>query len=179
MFRKMILDGIRNDPQWRGGEYEEQPYGLVAALYVLTFMSSIPLQWQKDAPDKDSADAFLEKRITAALDSTDANDLSYQVDASHDYEPRPNLGRIKAPLMAVNSADDQVNPPELGILEKEIRKVVKGRAVVLPISDKTMGHGSHTWAVLWKEYLESLLRESEKSLVTDSSRPWIRLLWPF
>jgi len=161
MTRKMIMDAIRSDPTYRGGDYEQQPvHGLTAALYVLTFMSSIPLQWQKEAPDRDTADAFLDQRISAALQVTDANDLLYQVEASFDYDPRPLLGKIKAPLVAVNSADDQVNPPELGILEEEIQKVSKGRAVVLPISNATRGHGSHTYAVLWKDELRALLEDS-------------------
>ncbi|CZR69066.1 uncharacterized protein PAC_18967 [Phialocephala subalpina] len=144
------------------GEYgTKQPRGLATALYVLTFMSSIPLQWQKEAPDRESADAFLDKRMATGLSGSDANDLLYQVDASYDYNPQAKLGQTKAPLMAVNSADDQVNPPELGILESEVKHVPHGRAVVLPISDTTKGHGTHSWAVEWKNYLENLLQESE------------------
>lgn len=164
MFRKMIVDAIRRDPEWRGGEYVAQPrQGLTAALYVLTVMSSVPLLWQKEAPDRKSADAFLDRRIEAGLRDTDANDLLYNVDASYDYDPRSKLGLIKAPLLAVNSADDQINPPELGILEEEIKNVTKGRAVVLPITDSTRGHGSHTWAVLWKDLLKELLIGTEPS----------------
>ena len=162
MFRKMIIDSITTDPAWNKGEYgTRQPQGLTTALYVLTFMSSIPLQWQKEAPDRESADAFLDTRIATALSQTDANDLLYAVDASYDYNPRAKLGTIKVPLIAVNSADDQINPPELGILETEIKHVSHGRAVVLPISDTTKGHGTHTWAREWKNYLEELLQESE------------------
>lgn len=124
-------------------------------------MSSIPLQWQKEAPTRETADAFLDKRIEEALASGDANDLLYAVDASYDYDPRGKLADIRAPLVAVNSADDQVNPPELGILEEEIKTVMSGRAVVLPISDQTRGHGSHTVAALWKHYLKDLLEVSE------------------
>jgi homoserine O-acetyltransferase len=162
MFRKMVLDAIRTDPDWKDGEYTTQPrQGLTTTLYVLTFMSSIPLQWQKEAPDQKSADAFLDKRIEAGLSTTDANDVLYNVDASYDYDPRSKLHLIKAPLIAVNSADDQVNPPELGILEDGIKDVAKGKAVVLPISDATRGHGSHTVAVLWKDLLKELLEISE------------------
>ena len=162
MTRKMIIDSIQTDPEWNNGEYERQPRGLISALYVLSFMSSIPLQWQKEAPDPDSADEFLDRRIATALNDTDANDLLYQINASRDYDPREKLGLIKAPLLAWNSADDQVNPPELGILEREIKNVPHGRAVVIPISDATQGHGSHTWAVLWKHLLKELLQESER-----------------
>lgn len=162
MLRKMIIDSIKTDPDWNNGEYgAKQPPGLMAALYVLTFMSSIPLQWQKEAPDRESADAFLDKRTTNGMASTDANDLLYQVDASYDYNPREKLGTIKAPLIAVNSADDQINPPELRILERETKNVPRGTAVVLPISETTKGHGTHTWAVEWKGYLEKLLQDSE------------------
>ena len=162
MTRKMIMDAITSDPAYKHGEYETQPvHGLTSALYTLTFMSSVPLLWQKEAPTRDEADAFLDKRISAALEETDANDLLYNIAASRDYDPQPKLGSIKAPLVAVNSADDQVNPPELGILEREIKNVPNGKAVVLAISDATQGHASHTWAVLWKDHLEELLRISE------------------
>lgn len=161
MSRKMIMDAIKTDPEYKGGEYEKQPIqGLKAALYVLTWMSSIPLQWQKEAPDRDSADAFLDARIEKALAETDANDLLYNVGASYDYDPRPLLEKIKVPLLAINSADDQVNPPELGLLEEGIKKVAHGRAIVLPISDATRGHGSHTYAHLWKDELKGLLEET-------------------
>jgi homoserine O-acetyltransferase len=161
MSRKMIIDAIREDPQYRGGNYTEQPvHGLKAAQYILTWMSSVPLQWQHDNPDRASADAFLDKRISDALQTADANDMLYYVSASEDYDPRPVLEKITAPLVAVNSADDQVNPPELGILEEGIKKVKRGRAVVLPISEETRGHGSHTKAVLWKGELVKLLEES-------------------
>jgi homoserine O-acetyltransferase len=161
MFRKMIIDSIRTDPEWNNGEYgTKQPRGLITAQYVLTFMSSIPLQWQKEAPDLESADAFLDKRMATVLSTSDANDVLYHVDSSYNYNPREKLGTIKACLIAVNSADDQVNPPELGILEREVKNVPRGRAVVLPISNTTKGHGTHTWAVEWKDYLETLLKES-------------------
>jgi homoserine O-acetyltransferase len=163
MSRKMIIDAIRQDPQYKGGNYRptEQPvHGLRAAQYILTWMSSVPLQWQRDNPDRASADAFLAKRISGALETADANDMVYYVAASEDYDPRPVLDKITSPLVAVNSADDQVNPPELGILEEGIKKVKRGRAVVLPISEETRGHGSHTKAVLWRGELVRLLEES-------------------
>jgi homoserine O-acetyltransferase len=164
MFRKMIIDSIRTDPDWNNGNYgTKQPRGLIAANYVLTFMTSIPLQWQKEGPNRESADAFLDDRIATALGKSDANDFLYQVDSSYDYDPSPDLSKIKAPLIAVNSADDQVNPPELRILEDGIRKVPRGSAVVLPISDTTRGHGTHTWAVEWKEHLKTLLEMSDRA----------------
>ena len=96
------------------------------------------------------------------LKTGDANDMVYALEASRDYDPGPGLEKIKAPLLAWNSADDLINPPELGILEREIKRVAKGRAVVIPLSDKTRGHGSHTIATLWKSELERLLKESGK-----------------
>ena len=161
MFRRMFMDAIRNDPEWNNGEYTKQPRGLADALHILLIMGSVPLQWQKDYPTRDAADKYLEDRVAALMKEDDANDCLYQVDASRNYDPQPKLGAIKAPLLAVNSADDQINPPELGILEREIKHVAHGRAVVIPISDATRGHSSHTWAVLWKEYLVELLAQSD------------------
>lgn len=161
MLRKMAMDSIRNDPEWNNGEYTKQPRGLVDALHILLIMGSSPLQWQKEAPDRDSADRFVDEHIARYMQQDDANDFLYQFDASRDYNPQPKLGTIEAPLLAVNSADDQINPPELGILEREIRNVPHGRAIVIPISDATHGHGTHTWAAVWKDQLVKLLRESE------------------
>ena len=90
----------------------------------------------------------------------DANDMLYALEASRDYDPGPNLEKIGAPLVAINFADDLINPPELGILEREIKRVPHGRAIVIPSSGKTRGHGSHTLAALWKDQLEKLLKES-------------------
>ena len=96
------------------------------------------------------------------LKTDDANDVLYAVEASHDYDPGPNLEKIRAPLLAINSADDLINPPELGILEREIKRVPHGRAIVMPLTEKTRGHGSHTVAALWKDQLVELLKETEK-----------------
>jgi homoserine O-acetyltransferase len=162
MMRKMLMDSIRTDPEWNSGEYTHQPHGLIGALNILLVMGSSPLQWQKEAPDRDSADKFLDDRIARYMQEDDANDLLYQVDASRDYNPQPKLAAIKAPLLAVNSADDQINPPELGILEREIRNVAHGRAVIIPISDATRGHGTHTLAAVWKDQLVALLKETDR-----------------
>jgi homoserine O-acetyltransferase len=161
MMRKMFMDAIRNDPEWNNGEYTKQPRGLADALHILLIMGSSPLQWQKEAPDRDSADKFLDDRIARLMKEDDANDSLYQIDSSRDYNPQPKLGTIEAPLLAINSADDQINPPELGILEREIKNVPHGRAVVIPISDATHGHGTHTWAAVWKDQLVQLMKESE------------------
>lgn len=160
MLRKMIIDSVQTDPAWNGGEYDEQPPGLILAMHPLIFMVSSPLQWQVEAPTREEAEAFLDARIQRYASHMDANDLIYQFDSSRDYDPSPHLEKIVAPLLAINSADDQVNPPELGILETEIKKVPHGRAVVLPITDETRGHGTHSIPAIWGPYLEELLAES-------------------
>jgi homoserine O-acetyltransferase len=161
MMRKMILDSITSDPAWMNGEYKEPPrLGLHGALDMFLVMVSSPLQWQKDYPTRDKADAFVDRFIQGEIDKMDANDTLYAFDASRDYDPSPKLDQIKAHVMFVNSADDQINPPELGIAEREIKKVKNGRFVLLPISDQTRGHGTHTLAAVWKQYLAELLTES-------------------
>jgi homoserine O-acetyltransferase len=160
MIRRMVTDAIRHDPEWQGGDYRKQPRGLLSAIYTLLFMISVPLQWQQQAPTPAAADALFDRLVAEYAAKLDANDMLYQFDASRDYDPSPDLEKIQAPLLAVNSADDQVNPPELGILEKAIRRVRRGRHVVIPISEKTCGHRSHSMADLWREYLAELLEEA-------------------
>jgi homoserine O-acetyltransferase len=163
MLRRMIMDSIRNDPDWRNGEYQTQPIrGLTAAQYGLLMMSSSPLQMQKQAPTREAADKLFDDRVRAAVDGKDANDMLYYFDASRDYDPSPLLERIRAPLVAINSADDQVNPPELGIAEREIKRVRDGRFILLPITDQTRGHGTHSLPELWKQHLADLLKQSER-----------------
>jgi homoserine O-acetyltransferase/O-succinyltransferase len=171
MMRRMVIDSIRNDPEWRGGEYPSQPRGLTSAVYTLVFMVSSPLQWQKAAPTREAADRFFDEQVHRRLEGADANDMLYQFDASRDYDPAPDLEKIRVPLLAINSADDQVNPPELGILEKEIQRVRRGRAVVLPISDLTRGHGTHSWPALWKGYLQELLQQSDPASPAPAASP--------
>jgi homoserine O-acetyltransferase len=125
-------------------------------------MGSNPVLRQDQMPTLARADMVLDEAMATALKNTDANDTLYQIGASWDYDPGPDLEKIRAPLIAVNSADDLINPPELGILEREIKRVPKGRAVMLPLSKDSRGHGTHTVAVLWKSYLEELLRASER-----------------
>ncbi len=161
-WRRMVIDAIRNDPDWRGGDYKTQPPSLRTAAEMLWFMSSNPVLRQKEAPTLAKTDEVLDKFVADYLKTSDANDVLYAIEASHDYDPGPNLEEIHAPLLAINSADDMINPPELGILEGEIKRVPKGRAVLIPLSDKTRGHGSHTLAALWKDQLMSLLKETEQ-----------------
>jgi homoserine O-acetyltransferase len=129
---------------------------------MLWFMSSNPVLRQKEAPTLAKTDELLDKFVEQILKTDDANDVLYAVEASHDYDPGPNLEKIRAPLLAINSADDLINPPELGILEREIKRVPHGRAIVMPLTEKTRGHGSHTVAALWKDQLVELLKETEK-----------------
>ncbi|MCB0092650.1 MAG: alpha/beta fold hydrolase, partial [Caldilineaceae bacterium] len=159
MIRRMILDAIRNDPAWQDGEYAAQPPGLINAIHMLLIMVSSPLQWQLQAPTRDGADAFLREMIDQYSQQFDANDMLYYFDAARDYNPQPHLEQIVAPLVAINSADDQVNPPELGILEREITRLRRGRAIVLPITEQTRGHGTHSHPLLWQQYLAELLTD--------------------
>jgi homoserine O-acetyltransferase len=162
-WRRVIIDAIRNDPAWKGGEYETQPPSLRTAAEMLWFMSSNPVLRQKEAPTLAKTDEVLDKFAAGIVKTDDANDVLYALEASHDYDPGPSLEKIRAPLLAINSADDLINPPELGILEREIKRVPHERAIVIPLSDKTRGHGSHTVATLWKDELTKLLKETERS----------------
>src|SRR5437764_8295757 len=165
-WRRVIIDAIRNDPAWNGGEYPAaagQRPSLRTAAEMLWFMSSNPGLRQKEAPTLAKTDEVLDQFVEQIVKTDDANDVLYALDASHDYDPGPNLEKIRAPLLAINSADDLINPPELGILEREIKRVAHGRAAVIPLSDKTRGHGSHTVAAMWKDDLGQLLHETQRS----------------
>ena len=163
MWRKMVMDAIRTDPDWEEGEYFRQPVrALRNAAGLLLIAGSAPIRMQHYETTRDSADAYVENYMKYRLPTLDANDLLYQVNASRNYDPSPKLGEIKAHVMFVNSADDFINPPELGIAETEIKKVKNGRFVLLPASLNTRGHGTHTWAALWKQYLEELLKGSAR-----------------
>jgi homoserine O-acetyltransferase/O-succinyltransferase len=162
-WRRIIIDAIHNDPSWKGGEYPAgagQPASLRTAAEMLWFMSSNPVLRQKDAPSLAKTDEVLDKFVEQIVKTDDANDVLYALEASHDYDPGANLEKIRAQLLAVNFADDLINPPELGILEHEIKRVPHGRAIVIPFSDKTRGHGSHTIASLWNNQLLELLKDA-------------------
>src|SRR5438445_8444 len=151
VWRKMVMDAIRNDPEWKGGEYSDEPQqALRTALDLLLIAGSAPLYMQKTLPTRDAADKYLDDYFKARLAGLDANDLLYAVNASRNYDPSPNLEKITAPVMFINSADDFINPPELGIAEREGKKVKNGRFVLLAISEETRGHGTHTRAAVWK-----------------------------
>jgi homoserine O-acetyltransferase/O-succinyltransferase len=158
VWRDLIIDAIRSDPEWRQGEYRTQPAGaLRTAAGLLLIAGSAPIQMQLALPTPDAADQFVQKYMERELQDLDANDFLYQVSASRDYDPSVGLENIRAPVMWVNSADDFINPPELAIAEREIKRVPKGRFVLLPASDQTHGHGTHTWAAVWQQYLGQLL----------------------
>ena len=160
VWRKMLMDAIRNDPAWNGGEYKEEPKdGLLTAEDFLVIAGGAPLLMQKTLPTRDAADKYTEDAEKRAV-TLDANDLLYQVNASRNYDPSPQLETIIAPVMWINSADDFINPPELGIAERESKRLRNGTFVLIPISEQTHGHGTHTWAVVWQSYLKQILDKS-------------------
>jgi homoserine O-acetyltransferase len=128
----------------------------------LFLAGSAPLHLQRDHPTRAAADAYLEESTQKSLADLDANDLLYALNASRNYDPSLRLESIQAPLLHINSADDFINPPELGIAEREIKRVRRGKFVLLPASIATHGHGTHTWAAVWEPYLKELLQESQR-----------------
>jgi homoserine O-acetyltransferase/O-succinyltransferase len=163
MWRDLIIDGIRNDPQWKNGDYTEQPRGaLEMAAAIQLIAGGSPIQMQKSAPARDAADQYLADYQKRYASTFDANDTLYAFSASRNYDPSAGLDKIAIPVMWVNSADDFINPPELGIAEQEIKRLKNGHFVLLPASDQTYGHGTHTHAAVWQSYLQQLLSESAK-----------------
>lgn len=162
VWRRLIIDAIRNDPTWNNGDYDKPPQSLRTVAEMMYLVGSNPVVRQKEAPTRAKADEQIDQYITRSMRSMDANDTLYALESSSDYDPAPGLDKIKAPLWAINFADDLINPPELGILEKEITNVKQGKAIVMPLTDKTRGHGTHTLAAVWKQYLVELLKLSER-----------------
>ena len=162
VWRKTIIDAITHDPDWNGGDYQTEPPSLRTALQMIWLVGSNPVLRYREAPTLAKADEVIDAAVARGMKSEDANDILYAVAASRDYDPGPGLENIQAPLTAVNSADDLINPPELGILEREIKRVPHGRAIVIPFSESTRSHGSHTYALLWRQYLEELLKSPER-----------------
>ena len=159
MQRRMRINCIKSDPQWRGGEYTKPPIlGLTCVTYIRMIMTAGALDTQNRYPTRQAVmDMMQENRPGPA----DANDIIYEMDASRTYNPAPDLGKIQAPLVAINSADDEINPPELRILEREIQKVKRGRFVLLPITAQTRGHSTHSLPAIWGRYLAELLDASQ------------------
>ena len=163
MMRYLAIKSIEDDPAWQGGEYTKEPIeGLRTAAELTFVMGSAPFYLQKIAPTKQAAEDYIDDYMAKRLPPLDANDLIYYYDASRNYDPSAHLDWIKVPVMWLNSADDYINPPELGIAEKYAPKLAHGKFVLIPISDATRGHGTHTQAAVWKDYLVELLNESAK-----------------
>ena len=161
MWRQMASDAIRLDPDWKDGEYTSQPRGLHFLAEVMYFMGDNPARRYDQAPTGDAAEKLLENDADKVVRTRDANDMLYAIESSRDYDPAPALEKITAPLLAINSADDSINPPDLGILERQIKRVKNGKAITIPESSETRGHGTHTCAVVWKNYLEDFLKRTE------------------
>jgi homoserine O-acetyltransferase len=157
MWRRMAMDDIRNSPDYNGGEYTKQPYGYTPAMEILSVMASSPLVLQKAGPTRDQADSAEMAMVQTRMKTDDANDLVYQLDASRDYDPSADLERIVAPVLAINSADDAINPPKLKLMEPLIARVKHVKFVLLPTTDETRGHGTHTIAAVWKNYLAEFM----------------------
>jgi len=162
MMRYMAIQNIKLDPAWMGGEYKTEPQdGLRAANELLLVMGSSPLQMQKVAPTRAQAEQYVDKYLERTMASTDANNMLFYLNASRNYNPEPKLETIKAPVLWINSADDFINPPELGIAEKLVKRIPHGRFILLPISDQTRGHSTHTAAEVWKGYLGDFMHQTE------------------
>ena len=162
LWRSMLKDAIRSDPAWNGGDYTTQPVeGLRTAVDLLLLAGSAPMAMQQDLPTATAADQWLAAQQARRIPALDANDLWYQVNASHDYDPSAGLERITAPMTWINSADDFINPPELGLAEQFVPRIAGVRYRLVPNSPGGKGHGTHTWAVFWKQDLIDLLARSE------------------
>jgi homoserine O-acetyltransferase/O-succinyltransferase len=159
-WRRVIIDAIRTDVEWRGGEYTSQPRGLRVALEMSWLMGNNPVQRLAEAPTLARADEVLDSHVDTRFKTTDANDYLYAFEASRDYDPGPGLEKISAPLLAINFADDLINPPELRVLEREIKRVKRGKAILIPLRDDTRGHGTHTLAPVWKKHLAKFLKQT-------------------
>ena len=157
VWRKALVDAIVTDPTWKDGNYTEPPRGMASALGFLLIATSTPMQWQKQFPTAAAADAWLADQIATRLKTTDANDTIYHFRASEDYDPSPHLEQITAPLLAINSADDFVNPPELPMMQALIARVKHGRFILLPATEATRGHGTHSLPAVWGEHLAAFL----------------------
>jgi homoserine O-acetyltransferase len=163
MWRYMAMEIIRTDPAWNNGDYTTEPVeGLRGANNLLLIAGSAPLVMQKNSPTRASAEAYVDRTLNSLIAHTDANDFLYYVNASRNYNPEPKLSTITAPVLWINSADDFINPPELGIAEKMVTRMPHAKFLLIPISEATRGHGTHTQAAVWKDYLVEFLRETER-----------------
>jgi homoserine O-acetyltransferase len=162
MWRYMAIEAIKSDPAWQGGDYKTEPIeGLTFANDLLLIAGGAPLQLQKNYPTRQSVEKYVDESVARANASTDANNFIFYVNASRNYNPAPNLVKITAPVLWINSADDFINPPELGIAQKLVTQMPHAKFILLPITDQTRGHGTHTVASIWKDYLIQFLADSE------------------
>jgi homoserine O-acetyltransferase len=162
MMRRLLIESIRNDPEWMNGQYTKQPRGLqLASVFFAVGTNGGNQGLYKNAPTREKADQLLQQRLSAPFRG-DANDHLYQWESSRDYNPSPGLERIRAVLLAINSADDERNPPELGVLEREIKRVKNGRVFLIPASESTAGHGTTGQARFWKSELAEVLRSAPR-----------------
>jgi len=162
MMRRLIIDSIRNDPEWMNGNYTKQPRSLqFASVFYGIGTNGGNQALYKAAPTREKADALLNQRLSAPFRG-DANDHLYQWDSSRDYDASSGLERIQATLLAINSADDERNPPELGVLDREIRRVKNGRVLLIPGSEETFGHGTTAQAKFWNKALAELLEAAPR-----------------
>ena len=162
MMRYLAIENVKNDPAWKNGEYTSEPVeGIRAANEILLIMGSSPIQMQKDAPTRAAAEKYVDTYLARTVASTDANNLIYYINASRNYNPEPRLSAITAPVLWINSADDFINPPELRIAERLVNRIPHAKFILIPISDSTYGHGTHTHAVVWKQYLIDFLAQTE------------------
>ena len=163
MMRYMAIEAIERDPAWMNGDYAAEPaQGLRTANAMLLIMGSSPLQMQKLYPSRAAAEQRVDAALAASTAHTDADDMIYYMNASRNYDPSPRLATITAPVLWINSADDFINPPELGIAERMVKRMPHAKFILIPISDATRGHGTHTQAAVWKDHLVAFLRETER-----------------
>lgn len=159
MMRRMIIDSIRNDPEWQGGNYTKQPKSVqFATVYFNIGFSGGNQGLYRLAPNSDAADQLLNQRLSASF-VADANDNLYQWESSRDYNPTPHLEKIKARVLAINSADDERNPPELGFMEKELPRIKNAKLYLIPASPETSGHSTTGQAKWWKKELAATLED--------------------
>jgi len=162
MMRRLLIDAIRNDPGWNNGDYAVQPRALqVANVFFGIATSGGSQAYYKMAPTRETADRLLDGRLAAPF-TADANDFLYQWDASRDYNPAPGLERVQAVLLAINSADDERNPLELGIMERELKRIKNSRMYLIPGSEDTRGHGTTGLARFWKQQVQELLQTAPR-----------------
>lgn len=162
-WRKMLINAIRSDPAWHEGNYVTQPRAALKTVAgMLVVAGAAPIQAQKATPTRDATDKAFDEAVERNVNGLDANDFLYAISASRNYDPSPKLETIQAPLFHINSADDFINPPELGIAEREIKRVKNGKFLLLPATEQTWGHGTHTRAQVWEGYLRELLGRSER-----------------